>query len=70
MKLYEKYKNDLEALNFIDYCDRNIGSTEEEIEDAIIKIRRWISLQDALNVLRGIYGCKIVDISKELKHKT
>lgn len=66
MNLYEKYKDDIEAQNFIWYCDKRIGSTEEEIDDAITKIRRHMSLQDALNVLYGIYDCYVDDSFKKL----
>jgi len=63
MDLYEKYKDDLEALNFIAYFERATPYTQEEIEDAIIKVRLIMSLQDALNILY-VDDCKISNINK------
>jgi hypothetical protein len=63
MNLYEKYKDDLEAQNFIWYCDVKLGSTEKEIDDAIVKIRKVMTLNDTLRIYYEIYDCNVVDES-------
>jgi len=63
MDLYEKYKDDLDAQNFIWFCQQDTPSTDEEIDKVIVEIRKVFNLQDALHVLRGFKYCKLEKVN-------